>query len=131
MGRTVFFACKHRVIGNTINKKTWTGRAWRVVGAHSRNSILQLAYRATSSAQRGRYVAAGSHTVLSLLQHNCEVTIIDNLDNAFEVVFERMQKLAGDKAHNMKFIKVRQLHQQVSCRRPDPVQLPTRASFSV
>ena len=46
--------------------------------------------------------------MLSLLQHNCEVTIIDNLDNAFEVVFERMQKLAGDKAHNMKFIKVRQ-----------------------
>ena len=48
--------------------------------------------------------------MLSLLQHNCEVTIIDNLDNAFEVVFERMQKLAGDKAHNMKFIKVRQPH---------------------
>ena len=49
---------------------------------------------------------AGSHTVLSLLEHNCSVTIIDNLDNAFEVVFERMKKLAGDKAKHMKFIKV-------------------------
>ena len=57
-------------------------------------------------AHKHHWATAGSHTVLSLLEHNCEVTIIDNLDNAFEVVFERMKKLAGDKAKNMKFIKV-------------------------
>lgn len=50
---------------------------------------------------------AGSHTVLSLLEHGCKVTIIDNLDNAFQIAYERMQKLAGDHAKNMKFIKVR------------------------
>jgi len=47
----------------------------------------------------------GSHTVLSLLEHGCKVTIIDNLDNAFQVAYERMQKLAGDQSKNMKFIK--------------------------
>ena len=45
--------------------------------------------------------------MLSLLDHGCTVTIIDNLDNAFQVAFERMKKLAGSKAGNMKFIKVR------------------------
>ena len=44
--------------------------------------------------------------MLSLLDHGANVTIIDNLDNAFEVAFERMKKLAGSKAGNMKFIKV-------------------------
>ena len=34
------------------------------------------------------------------------MTIIDNLDNAFQVAYQRMQHLAGDKAKNMKFIKV-------------------------
>lgn len=34
------------------------------------------------------------------------MTIIDNLDNAFQIAYERMQKLAGDHAKNMKFIKV-------------------------
>ena len=48
----------------------------------------------------------GSHTVLSLLEHNFRVTIIDNLDNAFPEVFKRMQRLAGDRADKMKFIKV-------------------------
>ena len=48
---------------------------------------------------------AGSHTVLSLLDHGCNVTIIDNLDNAFEAAYERMKKLAGSKAGNMKFVK--------------------------
>lgn len=55
----------------------------------------------------------GSHTVLSLLDHGCKVTIIDNLDNAFQVAYDRMQKLAGDKKSNMTFIKVHcpsQLH---------------------
>ncbi|KAK9807927.1 hypothetical protein WJX73_003338 [Symbiochloris irregularis] len=47
----------------------------------------------------------GSHTVLSLLDHGYHVVIIDNLDNAFEEAYKRMQKLAGDKAKNMKFIK--------------------------
>ena len=51
-------------------------------------------------------IFAGSHTVLSLLEHGCKVTIIDNLDNAFQIAYERMQKLAGDQAKNMKFIKV-------------------------
>ena len=49
---------------------------------------------------------AGSHTVLSLLEHGCKVTIIDNLDNAFQIAYERMQKLAGDNAKNMTFVKV-------------------------
>ena len=34
------------------------------------------------------------------------MTIIDNLDNAFQVAYQRMQDLAGDKAKSMKFIKV-------------------------
>lgn len=34
------------------------------------------------------------------------MTIIDNLDNAFQIAYERMQKLAGGNAKNMKFIKV-------------------------
>ena len=33
--------------------------------------------------------------------------MIDNLDNAFEAAYERMKKLAGAKAGNMKFIKAR------------------------
>lgn len=49
---------------------------------------------------------AGSHTVLSLLDHNYTVTIVDNLDNAFEEAYRRMQELASSKAKNMKFIKV-------------------------
>jgi len=54
-------------------------------------------------------VCAGSHTVLSLLDHGCKVTIIDNLDNAFQIAYTRMQKLAGDKSKNMTFVKVRQV----------------------
>jgi len=54
-------------------------------------------------------VCAGSHTVLSLLDHGCKVTIIDNLDNAFQIAYTRMQKLAGDKSKNMTFVKVRQM----------------------
>lgn len=48
----------------------------------------------------------GSHTVLSLLDHGCKVTIIDNLDNAFQIAYTRMQKLAGEKSKNMTFVKV-------------------------
>ncbi|BDA49464.1 Bifunctional UDP-glucose 4-epimerase and UDP-xylose 4-epimerase [Coccomyxa sp. Obi] len=47
----------------------------------------------------------GSHTVLCLLDHGYNVTIVDNLDNAFEEAYKRMQELAGDKASKMKFIK--------------------------
>ena len=53
---------------------------------------------------------AGSHTVLSLLDHNYTVTIVDNLDNAFEEAYRRMQELASSKAKNMKFIKVAYWH---------------------
>ena len=45
--------------------------------------------------------------MLSLLDHGYAVTIIDNLDNAYEEAYRRMQELAGSKASNMKFIKVR------------------------
>lgn len=57
---------------------------------------------------------AGSHTVLSLLDHGCKVTIIDNLDNAFQVAYTRMQKLAGEKSKNMTFVKV--CHNHLSTR---------------
>lgn len=46
---------------------------------------------------------------MALLEHGYSVTIIDNLDNSFPEAFRRMQELAGDKAANMKFIKVGQL----------------------
>lgn len=48
---------------------------------------------------------AGSHTSLLLLEHGCSVTIIDNYGNSFPRVLEHMQKLAGDKAGNMKFVE--------------------------
>lgn len=54
-------------------------------------------------------MCTGSHTVLSLLDHGCKVTIIDNLDNAFQIAYTRMQKLAGDKSKNMTFVKVRRM----------------------
>jgi len=44
--------------------------------------------------------------VLSLLDHGYSVTIVDNLDNAFEEAYRRMQELAGGKAGKMKFVKV-------------------------
>lgn len=49
---------------------------------------------------------AGSHTVLVLLEHGFKVCIMDNLDNSFQKAYDRMVELAGDKAPNMKFIKV-------------------------
>ena len=51
--------------------------------------------------------AAGSHTVLVLLEHDFKVVILDNLDNSFQKAFDRMVELAGDKAGNMSFVKVR------------------------
>ncbi|CAK0787697.1 UDP-glucose 4-epimerase Uge1 [Coccomyxa viridis] len=47
----------------------------------------------------------GSHTVLCLLEHGYYVVIIDNLDNAVQEAYRRMQELAGDRADRMKFIK--------------------------
>ena len=49
---------------------------------------------------------AGSHTVLELLKSGYRATVIDNFDNAFEACYERMKKLAGDKADKIKLIKV-------------------------
>lgn len=49
---------------------------------------------------------AGSHTVLVLLEHGFKVVLMDNLDNSFQKAYDRMVELAGDKASNMKFIKV-------------------------
>lgn len=51
--------------------------------------------------------AAGSHTVLVLLEHGATVTLIDNLSNSFPRVFDHMNKLAGDKASKMKYVQVR------------------------
>lgn len=48
----------------------------------------------------------GSHTSLVLVEHGYKVTAIDNLDNAFEEVLNRLKKLAGDKADNLNFVKV-------------------------
>ncbi|MEW5313080.1 MAG: hypothetical protein WDW38_004674 [Sanguina aurantia] len=47
----------------------------------------------------------GSHTVLVLLEHGATVTLIDNLSNSFPRVFQHMNKLAGDKASQMKYVK--------------------------
>ncbi|KAI3436791.1 hypothetical protein D9Q98_006202 [Chlorella vulgaris] len=47
----------------------------------------------------------GSHTVLTLLEHDFKVVILDNLDNSFQKAYDRMVELAGDNASNMKFIK--------------------------
>lgn len=49
----------------------------------------------------------GSHTTLVLLEHGYKVTTVDNLDNAFEEVFRRLKKLAGDKAEHLDFVKAR------------------------
>lgn len=72
-------------------------------------NLLLFSSLASTAAQpelRHNVHNAGSHTVLSILDHGYHVVIIDNLDNAFEEAYKRMQKLAGDKAKNMKFIKV-------------------------
>jgi hypothetical protein len=44
--------------------------------------------------------------VLELLKSGYRATVIDNFDNAFEACYERMKKLAGDKADKIKLIKV-------------------------
>ena len=47
----------------------------------------------------------GSHTALALLEHGYTITIIDNLDNSFQLAIDRVVELAGAKAGNMKFVK--------------------------
>jgi UDP-glucose 4-epimerase len=47
----------------------------------------------------------GSHTALSLLEHGYKITVIDNLDNSFQLAVDRVAELAGDKAANMKFVQ--------------------------
>ena len=44
--------------------------------------------------------------MLELLKSGYRATVIDNFDNAFEACYERMKKLAGDKADKIKLIKV-------------------------
>mmetsp|Transcript_47768 Transcript_47768/g.121886 ORF Transcript_47768/g.121886 Transcript_47768/m.121886 type:complete len:350 (-) Transcript_47768:293-1342(-) len=48
----------------------------------------------------------GSHTCLSLLDAGCTITVIDNLHNSFEVAYERMKELAGDKASKLAYVKL-------------------------
>lgn len=48
----------------------------------------------------------GSHTVLTLLDAGCKVTIMDNLHNSSVKAFERMKELAGSKTSRMSFEKV-------------------------
>ncbi len=52
-------------------------------------------------------ILQGSHTSLVLVEHGYKVTAIDNLDNAFDEVLNRLKKLAGEKADNLNFVKVR------------------------
>ena len=47
----------------------------------------------------------GSHTALALLEHGYKITIIDNLENSFQLAVDRIAELATDKASNMTFIK--------------------------
>ena len=44
--------------------------------------------------------------MLTLLDQGFKVTLIDNLSNSFPRVFDHMTKLAGDKAGQMKYVKV-------------------------
>lgn len=61
--------------------------------------------------------------MLSLLDHGYAVTIIDNLDNAYEEAYRRMQELAGSKASNMKFIKVHYSGTSRICNSPEALCL--------
>jgi UDP-glucose 4-epimerase len=47
----------------------------------------------------------GSHTVLQLLDGGYSVVIMDNLRNSFPKAFDHMERIAGDKADKMKFVK--------------------------
>eukprot|EP00889_Picochlorum_renovo_P008698 jgi/Picre1/35728/NNA_003188.t1 len=47
----------------------------------------------------------GSHTALCLLENGYKLTVVDNLDNSFDLAIERVRELAGDKGSNMTFVK--------------------------
>lgn len=68
--------------------------------------MLEAVRNALDALRKQCIYAAGSHTVLVLLESGCRVTIIDNMDNAFPEAYRRMQDLAGDKASRMQFIQV-------------------------
>jgi len=42
-----------------------------------------------------------------LLENGYKVVIMDNLRNSFIQAYEHMKRIAGDKADNMKFVKVK------------------------
>lgn len=44
--------------------------------------------------------------VVVLLERGYKVTIFDDLSNTCEQVYPRLQVIAGDRAENMRFIKV-------------------------
>lgn len=50
-------------------------------------------------------LCTGSHTVIMLLENGYDVVIMDNLRNSFPKAYEHMQRIAGDMAPRMKFIK--------------------------
>lgn len=56
--------------------------------------------------------------MLSLLEHDYTVVVMDNLDNSFQKAYDRMVELAGDRASNMRFIKVGS----------GPIAMPSRRS---
>jgi len=47
----------------------------------------------------------GSHTALCLLENGYKLTIVDNLDNSFQLAVDRVVELAGDKGANLTFVK--------------------------
>ncbi len=47
----------------------------------------------------------GSHTALCLLENGYRLTIVDNLDNSFQLAVDRVVELAGDKGANLTFVK--------------------------
>ena len=47
----------------------------------------------------------GSHTALCLVENGYTITVLDNLDNSFQLAIDRVSELAGDKAGQMKFVK--------------------------
>ncbi len=47
----------------------------------------------------------GSHTALCLLENGYKLTIVDNLDNSFQLAVDRVVELAGDKGANLTYVK--------------------------
>jgi hypothetical protein len=85
-----------------------TGNHLIIMCDHSKpgGSVLRAGDMATGDFIFSSFRNVGSHTVLELLKSGYRATVIDNFDNAFEACYERMKKLAGDKADRIKLIKV-------------------------